>query len=396
MPIKFDNVFYVYQKNTPFKSDALENINVEISSHEFLALVGHTGSGKSTFVQQINALLKPTEGRVIVGDIVPFALQKELEEIVHAIYCLSDSLDSGKIYEGYHEHKLISLAYKSDEIIFFLEPKKFNLIGYKYLDNICSYNDKKKWKNDRNQFPLLYQSVLENTRSYLKDKYSKKIPSKDAFEVTNIKKIKGLKSLKKYAGLVFQFPEYQLFEETVLEDVAFGPRNFGFSKEEATSKAKDALKMVGIDESLYERSPFELSGGQKRRVAIAGIIALNPKILVLDEPTAGLDPLGTKEIMSLFNLLYQNGTEIIMITHDMDLVLKYATRVLVLNHGKLVSDTSPKELFSQDNLKEKYNLDEPLVFEFAKKLSSRGFKIDLTKVKDVHTLALEIKEKYHE
>ena len=269
MSIKFENVFFTYQENTPFCTHALNNINLEINDNEFVGLIGHTGSGKSTLVQHINALLRPSKGVIKVGD-----------------------------------YEIIAKA----------------------------------------------------------------------------KKIKNLKNLKKYAGLVFQFPEYQLFDK----------------EEEAILKAKKALKLVGISEDLFEKSPFELSGGQKRRVAIAGIIALEPKILVLDEPTAGLDPKGAKDMMELFNVIRNNGTTIVMVTHNMDNVLKYCSRAIVMSKGEIIFDSTPLELFSYDNLNEKYNIDQPIVLKYAKELIKGGLKLDLNKIKDVESLAIEIKRCYHE
>lgn len=285
MSIKFENVFFTYQENTPFCTHALNNINLEINDNEFVGLIGHTGSGKSTLVQHINALLRPSKGVIKVGD-----------------------------------YEIIAKA----------------------------------------------------------------------------KKIKNLKNLKKYAGLVFQFPEYQLFEDTVLKDVSYGPKNFGDKEEEAILKAKKALKLVGISEDLFDKSPFELSGGQKRRVAIAGIIALEPKILVLDEPTAGLDPKGAKDMMELFNVIHNNGTTIVMVTHNMDNVLKYCSRAIVMSKGEIISDSTPLELFSYDNLNEKYNIDQPMVLKYAKELIKGGLKLELSKIKDVESLAIEIKRCYHE
>ena len=282
MSIKFENVFFTYQENTPFCTHALNNINLEINDNEFVGLIGHTGSGKSTLVQHINALLRPSKGVIKVGD----------------------------------------------------------------------------------------------------------------YEI--IAKAKKIKNLKKYAGLVFQFPEYQLFEDTVLKDVSYGPKNFGDKEEEAILKAKKALKLVGISEDLFDKSPFELSGGQKRRVAIAGIIALEPKILVLDEPTAGLDPKGAKDMMELFNVIHNNGTTIVMVTHNMDNVLKYCSRAIVMSKGEIIFDSTPLELFSYDNLNEKYNIDQPIVLKYAKELIKGGLKLDLNKIKDVESLAIEIKRCYHE
>ena len=284
MSIRFENVFFTYQKNTPFEFSALKNINLTINEGDFVSIIGHTGSGKSTLIQQINALLKPTEGKVYVGEYI----------------------------------------------------------------------------------------------------------------VSNEKKIKKLKQLKKYAGLVFQFPEYQLFEETVLKDVCFGPKNFNEDEKTCKNKAIKALEMVGIDSSLYNKSPFDLSGGQKRRVAIAGIIALQPKILILDEPTAGLDPRGEKDIMELFKKIHENGTTIIMVSHNMNNVLKYSNRAIVMNEGEIVLNDTPTNLFKRDDLFIKYNIKEPDVISFAKNLINGGLNINLDLIKDEKSLVSEIKRAYYE
>ena len=162
------------------------------------------------------------------------------------------------------------------------------------------------------------------------------------------KENKRYSKLKKKVGMVFQFPEYQLFSETVLKDVMFGPKNFGFSEEEAKERAIKALQDVGIPESYFDKSPFELSGGEKRRVAIAGIIASEPDILILDEPTAGLDPKGKKEILELIAAYHKTGKTVIVVTHDMDIVLEYSEKVIVLNNGKLIDILSPNELFKKE------------------------------------------------
>ena len=281
MSIKFENTSFVYQAGSPFSCVAVKDINLEIYDNEFVSIIGHTGSGKSTLAQLINSLLRPTEGKIIVGDFV--------------------------------------------------------------------------------------------------------VDSKE-------KQTKGLKNLKKYAGMVFQFPEYQLFEETVIKDVAFGPKNFGDDEETSLAKAKQALKLVGIDETLYEKSPFELSGGQKRRVAMAGIIALEPKILILDEPTAGLDPKGEKEIMELFKEIHKQGTTIIMISHNMDNVLEYASRAIVMSNGEVVFDGKPIELFKQDNLISTYNIDAPKIVAFAKDLIKGGLNINIENIKDIDSLVAEIRK----
>lgn len=280
MPITFKNVFYTYAKKTPFAQIGLNNINLTLDNYSFVALVGHTGSGKSTLVQHITGLILPDDGVIEVDN-----------------------------YQ--------------------ITPRK--------------------------------------------------------------KKNKNIKKIRENVGLVFQFPEYQLFEETVLKDVAFGPKNFGIKEEEAISNAKEALLKVGLDESYFERSPFELSGGEKRRVAIAGIIAVHPKVLVLDEPTAGLDPQGNDKMMSLFKELNDAGTKIIMVTHDMDLVLEYADHVIVMKDGQIAEECSPIELFSSSDYSS-LSLDYPRVFEVAKALKDKGLKINLENVRNISSLVQEIQK----
>lgn len=188
---------------------------------------------------------------------------------------------------------------------------------------------------------------------------------------------KNLKPIRKKVGIVFQFPEAQLFEETVLKDIAFGPQNFGVSQEDAFVIAKKTLQQVGLDESYLERSPFDLSGGQMRRVAIAGVLAMEPEVLVLDEPTAGLDPQGRKEMMEMFSILHQKqGLTIVLVTHLMDDVADYADYVAVLEKGTIVKKGTPQEVFANsDWLKEK-QLDLPSAMHFAKKLEAKGFHFD--------------------
>ncbi len=242
MQIKFESVNHIYNANTPMEQRALYDINFDIKDGQFLAIVGHTGSGKSTLIQHMNGLLKPSSGSITIGE------------------------------------KVI----KPDE------------------------------------------------------------------------KNKGLKEIRQYVGLVFQFPEYQLFEETVEKDIMFGPMNYGVSEEEAKVRAHDVIKMVGLDESVLSQSPFNLSGGQMRRVAIAGILAMNPDVLVLDEPTAGLDPQGQHEMMEMFNTLHkQYHKTIILVTHDMNLVAEYAEEMIVMHRGEMKFKGAPQQVFKEvDALRE--------------------------------------------
>lgn len=203
------------------------------------------------------------------------------------------------------------------------------------------------------------------------------------------KKTKTTRLLRKKVGLVFQFPEYQLFEESILKDVAFGLINYGMKKEEAYEKAKQYILKVGLSETYFEKSPFELSGGEKRKVAIAGILALEPEILVLDEPTAGLDPKSKGDLLDLIQKLHDEGKTIILVTHNMEIVRKYANHVLLIEKGKIFFDGTPDDFFTDDKVAE--IIDVPEVIEFAKKLKNKGANIDINKVTSVETLIEEIK-----
>ena len=264
MGIILDNVSYTYQEGTPFASAALSDVSLTIEDGSYTAIIGHTGSGKSTILQLLNGLLVPTKGSVRVFDtlITPTSVNKQIRQI------------------------------------------------------------------------------------------------------------------RKQVGLVFQFAENQIFEETVLKDVAFGPQNFGVSVEEAEAIAREKLALVGIDESLFERSPFELSGGQMRRVAIAGILAMEPSILVLDEPTAGLDPIGRKELMTLFKKLHQDGITIVLVTHLMDDVAEFADQVYVMEKGKLVKGGNPSLVFQNVEFMEKIQLGVPKITRFAQRLVDRGISFE--------------------
>ena len=260
MGIALENVSFTYQEGTPLASTALSDVSLTIEDGSYTALIGHTGSGKSTILQLLNGLLVPSQGSVRVFDTL----------------------------------------------------------------------------------------------------------------ITSTSKNKDIRQIRKQVGLVFQFAENQIFEETVLKDVAFGPQNFGVSEEDAEQIAREKLALVGIDESLFNRSPFELSGGQMRRVAIAGILAMEPAILVLDEPTAGLDPLGRKELMNLFKKLHQSGMTIVLVTHLMDDVAEYANQVYVMEKGRLVKRGKPSDVFQDVVFMEKVQLGVPKITAFCKRLADRG------------------------
>ena len=279
MAIRFKSLSYIYDADMPYAKKALDNINLDIKEGVITAIIGETGSGKSTLVEHLNALLLPTEGKLEILD-------------------------------------------------FELVPK-------------C-----------KNKF---------------------------------------LKLLRKDVGLVFQFSEYQLFEETVIKDVCFGPLNFGYRPEDALKMAAQALTMVGIDKELFNVSPLELSGGQKRRVAIAGIIACDPKIIVLDEPTAGLDPKGAKEMINLFIALNKKlNKTIIIVSHDNEMVYNYCDETVVLNHGKIAYHGSTLGLFNDKDKLKDLNMLEPQIVTFKNMLLEKGFELS-DDARTLDTIALQIR-----
>ena len=260
--MKLENVSFTYSPNTAYEIHALKNINLEIHDGEFIGLIGHTGSGKSTLVQHFNGLMKATSGTIYYNG-----------ENIYA--------------EGY-----------------------------------------------------------------------------------------SMKQLRSNVGLVFQYPEHQLFEVDVLTDVCFGPKNLGLPEEEVEARAKKALQMVGLKEKYYKQSPFELSGGQKRRVAIAGVLAMEPKVLILDEPTAGLDPKGRDEILDQIKRIHEeNHITIILVSHSMEDVAKYVGRIIVMNQGEAMYDGTPKEVFSHYKELEKVGLAAPQVTYIMNALAEKGFNV---------------------
>ena len=265
MDIRFKQVGFAYQAGTPFEMRALHDISFSIEDGSYVAIIGHTGSGKSTILQHLNALLKPTEGIVELGD-----------------------------------------------------------------------------------------KTIDSTTGN-----------------------KNLKPLRKKVGIVFQFPEAQLFEETVEKDIAFGPKNFGVSEEEALKIASEVVKTVGLPEDVLKKSPFDLSGGQMRRVAIAGVLAMKPDVLVLDEPTAGLDPKGRLEMMEMFyKLNKEQHMTIVLVTHQMNDVSDYADHVIVIESGNVVKEGSPKEVFSDASWLLEKQLGVPTTLAFVEKLKEKGWSTD--------------------
>lgn len=283
MSIRIEHLTHIYNEGMPFQKVALEDIDITIEKGEFVGIIGHTGSGKSTLIQMFNGLIKPTIGEVYING------------------------------QNIHEDKL------------------------------------------------------------------------------------NKKEMRQKVGLVFQYPEYQLFEMTVKEDVAFGPKNMGLTEEEIQKRVKFGLDAVGLDESYYEKSPFELSGGQKRRVAIAGVLAMNPEILILDEPTAGLDPKGRNELfMQLQKMHKELGLTIVLISHSMEDVAKYVERLLVLYEGKIAYTGSPREVFAQGKQLEAIGLALPQIRYIMEDLKEKGMDIStdvLTVEEAAAQIALYLKKK---
>lgn len=282
MSITCKSLEHIYGLNTPFEYYALKNVNLKIEKGSFTAIIGQTGSGKSTLIQHINALLLPTSGEIQIDD----------------------------------------------------------------------------------------------------------------YTISSNEKPQNLKNLRKKSGLVFQFPEYQLFEETIERDIMFGPMNFGIEEGQAKEIAKKSLEMVGLDQSYLAKSPFDLSGGQKRRVAIAGILAMDPDILVLDEPTAGLDPSGIKEMMDLFKKIHEMGKTVILVTHDMNHVLEYCENVVVMSEGQVEKSGKVKDVFLDSDYLLNLGIDLPLITNLIIQLNQNGYHID-TSINNIDDLVEAIGGELH-
>lgn len=290
--IEAHNLVFTYNKKDLIIYNALNDVSFNIEKGDFFSIVGKTGSGKSTLIQTLNALILPLKG-----------------------------------------------------------------------------------------FNKVEDFIVTSDKSIKKDLIKRKIKKRKDF--------KNYSRLRKEVGIVFQFSENQLFAETVLKDVMFGPINFGMNEKDAKEIAIESLKKVGINEDLFDKSPFELSGGQKRRVALAGILASKPNVLILDEPTVGLDPIGKKDIINLIKEINKKGVTIIIVTHDME-VVNETQKVLVLEEGKVIKLTTPKELFNDKNIND-YSLEIPNFYKFKKYLIKYGFKKDISNIDDLDDLIEVIK-----
>ncbi|MEG0528115.1 MAG: energy-coupling factor transporter ATPase [Longicatena sp.] len=278
MSIIIENLTHIYNEGMPFASKALDDISLNIEDGDFVGLIGHTGSGKSTLIQHLNGILKPSSGKILINN-------------------------------------------------FDITAKDLNLTD-----------------------------------------------------------------IRKKVGVVFQYPEYQLFEETIAKDVSFGPKNFGVSEEDAYLRAKEIIKIVGMDESYLEKSPFDLSGGQKRRVAIAGILAMDPNVLVLDEPTAGLDPQGAQDMMALFVRMNKEFKKtVLIVTHDMEHVLHYCDEVIVMKDGKVKTKCDVQSFFEDVSILKELEINPPAVIRLREELIKNGFHID-TKILDIDELAAAVEK----
>lgn len=282
MPIEIKNLNHIYMPGSPFETKALDDVTLTINDGEFIGLIGHTGSGKSTLVQHLNGLMKPDSGTVLV-----------------------DGMDTG--------------AKETD-----------------------------------------------------------------------------LREVRRRVGLVFQYPEHQLFEETVRKDVSFGPRNLGCDEAEIEQRVRDACAQVGLGEDMLDKSPFDMSGGQKRRVAIAGVLAMQPRVLVLDEPTAGLDPRGRKELTELIRQLHEDaGNTIVMVSHSMDDIASLAQRIIVMNKGRVAMDGTPREVFSRPQELMEMHLGVPAAARLALRLREMGYSIpgDVYMLEEMRDIILKMPDR---
>lgn len=294
MQIKVKNIIKTYNKNLPTQFNALNDVSSEFNQEEFTAIIGDTGSGKTTFIEHLNSLLIPEFGSI-----------------------------------EYVFNKIDEKTQEKQSVNFIVKKKRFG-------------------------------------------------------------KIKNIKDIRTRVGVVFQFAEYQLFESTIEKEIIFAPVSMGQKKEKAIANAEKYLNLVGLDNSFLNKSPLELSGGQKRRVAIASILSMESDILVLDEPTAGLDPEGVKDMMNIFINLHKSGKSIIFVTHDLDNVLKYSKRTIVFSKGKIIKDGNTADILEDEAFLQQNHMQAPKVIQFNNKLKARG--IDLGRVISIETLTAKIND----
>ncbi|WP_373440000.1 ATP-binding cassette domain-containing protein [Metamycoplasma equirhinis] len=332
MQIKVQNISKEYNVGLPTYIKVLDEVSVNINEGEAISIIGPTGSGKTTLIEHFNALLIPSAGQITFKD-VPKQIKTK-------------------------------------------KPKK---------PNRKNFTD----ENLFNEAVKNYDEELLKFKTTLKSERIELINTDINISKT-IKKIKNAKTLRKQVGVVFQFAEYQLFESTIEKDIIFGPISMGVKKAKAKELASKYLELVGLPKDYLDKSPFNLSGGQKRRVALAGILAMEPKFLVLDEPTAGLDPQGVEEMLTLFHNLYKQGKTIIIVTHDLDNALKWTNRTLFVKEGQIIKDGNTYEILSDQELLENNNLIPTKLLSFVNKLKMNN--IDVGKVTSIEDLAQKLNE----
>lgn len=312
MQIRVKGLVHIFDKKTPNEFKALDGVSAKFKQGEFVTIIGPTGSGKTTFIEHLNALLRPTSGSVSLEANTVAEKDRRLTK------CESVSTGKRKVEKG---------------------------------------------------TPIAQNILIVNSK----------------------RKIKNIKKIRSKVGVVFQFAEYQLFEETILKDIIFGPISMGVPKEEAIKRAHKYIKLVGLDDSFLEVSPFSLSGGQKRRVALAGILAIEPEMLVLDEPTAGLDPQGEIEMYNIFKELHKHGKTIVIVTHNLNHVLEHSDRTILFNKGEVGYDGPSLSLMYNESVLTKNNLELPKLPKLVNELEKKGLKIG--RVKSIEELATKLGKK---
>ncbi|MHA3828259.1 ATP-binding cassette domain-containing protein [Mycoplasma sp. Z1473D] len=389
MQIKISNLSHTFSPKTPWEFTALKNVSCNITDGEYIGIIGSTGSGKTTFIEHLNQLLSPSAGQIewdFYDDVTinkKYLLAKLEKEL------LVKYPNKGSAYKKAYkqEAKVIKKNLRAAKARIRVLKKSLNKKVEAAVDKFKEDFIAEKTGMYENKIQFQHALITE-TRLY---KLNYIYESEEGKEIHRLKYIKDNiiftknsknkffgkdpKQLRKHVGIVFQFAEYQLFKSTIQEDIAFGPMAFGVAKEKAYQIAAECLELVGLGPEYLERSPFELSGGQKRRVAIAGILAMQPDFLVVDEPTAGLDPVGVNEILEILNNLNKNGKTIINVTHDLDNILKYAKRIILFKQGEIVRDGDPYEILNDVEFLKENNLQPPHLLAFANKLRAKGIPV---------------------